>query len=440
MRCQRVGAVMVALVLATVGAATPARASRTWAPAGFDDSDEAAAAEAVDEGLGEGAALFLALTTVDRRALGGHRVRITERFPTGNRAVIDVGVVATDVGEPGPPIVKAHTSGGAFVFALEYFVPYSAIPTDVQPTFQGVSDVRSVPASALAGYSRVAAPGTEQSGVRVVVKAVVSKFVNNRVADFVKFVDGKIGEATVLDPLVKKLKAAVAVDDAMALSAEVEELMRRIDALEKCVKSPTNPLTKKAYKRDPAEQDRLLAQIAATREQVTQNAAVGFVGMLNKAASAPIKGAPWLGYVVGAGTAWSKETLHQVNQGLVDDLTKSIVPCTLDYKIDAEAYGQRWTATKCGGVAGQWDVSITSDVQYPTQGSFTFESEPEEGGTVNAQTALIDFEQRIIEGRYSESFSVTFHAGGAGVAPSFGIDEELGGAVIPVMVGDFCER
>jgi hypothetical protein len=110
-----------------------------------------------------------------------------------------------------------------------------------------------------------------------------------------------------------------------------------------------------------------------------------------------------------------------------------------DYKIDSTVSNNTWTATKCGGAAGEWTVKIVGP-EYQGTGTFTFDHEPEEGQSVSALTPLIVF--TTADGlAYREQFQVTFYAPGAptpylaaGDKPSFSVD----GEGMAVQVGSFC--
>jgi hypothetical protein len=119
-----------------------------------------------------------------------------------------------------------------------------------------------------------------------------------------------------------------------------------------------------------------------------------------------------------------------------------------DYKIDGVVANQHWTAIKCDGLAGRWDVTITGP-EYSSRGPafFTIDSAPEEGGSVTTSTNLIQFYDVDPGVGYQERFQVVLYADGADTtwgapaeSPALGIDEILGGSGVPVKTGDFCKK
>jgi hypothetical protein len=220
----------------------------------------------------------------------------------------------------------------------------------------------------------------------------------------------------------------------MALSSEFDALMAELDRLEKCAKNP-DPLTKKAYKENPGERDRILKEIAAVRTEIKANTAVAFIGKLNATGSGLVKGVPWLGYVVGPGTAWSLETLKEVSQAAMNEIRKRVT-CEGDLKIDASVGPAHLTAVKCGGPVGTWDLHLVADVA----GSHVDETYP----------ITLD-----------ENFTGPFGNTGTAVGPGGGVDilgagtatyrapgrDSTSGTLtlsgrgsVPVTVGKFCEN
>lgn len=127
--------------------------------------------------------------------------------------------------------------------------------------------------------------------------------------------------------------------------------------------------------------------------------------------------------------------------------TRTLVYSTAsDYRLDGVTANLRWTATKCDGVAGRWDVTITGP-DYSATGSFTFASEPEEGGSVTTVTPPFHFVDPDPDVSYDEGFLLTFYADGADTtwgappgSPALGIDEVFEGTGLSVKAGDFCKK
>ncbi len=446
----RLVVMVLALMLASAGvvvAGAPAGASAPRATGDDVHYDDALRAALVAEGVDEAAALFLAMTSVDAREIDDRHARIVEEFPGGTRAVIDVRITPVSAADAAaPPELTTQSSSRRFAFSFEYVVPLDGIPGDVRSAMRVVAPgpvVTTAPASVVWARATSAPAAGDTSGVQVAVKAVATKYVSNQASDYVKQLDGKTGGR---GDLLKLLKAKAAVEEAAALGDEFDAMNKRIDELEDCAKNPTNPLTKKAYREDPKALDRILDQVESTRQAIKDNTTVGFIAMMNKTASGVIKNAPWLGYVVSAGTAWSKDALNQVNQELLDQLEKAVVPCTKDYKLDGVIDGLRFTAIKCAGAAGQWDLTLTAvdPSTDPAEGSVVFDREPEAGGAVDAVSSGIrlvtwDDAREFSQGS-THHFLMTFYAANGPNPPAIGIDETIGGVRIPVEAGRFCKE
>lgn len=360
MRLHRATSVVLALTVSTAGAAAlavPASASRPRAPVAFETADPAKVAELMAQGFSEGEALFIALTKVEGKAIGNDRVRLTDKFPTGNQAVIDIRVVPKSAGNPDALKLKTGPSGHDFKFSLEYFVSYDAIPVEARPV--ALADPSTAPAAMSVSFPASVPAGGDPNGVQVIVKGLVDQLRGDKSDAFLKEMDKKL-KTPKLDRLNNKLKAASLANDLLAMGLDLQELLDELKALEDCAKHPTKKLTRKAYKENPGDQQRLLDEIAGVRSELQGNTAAGVIGTINSAASGLIQGAPgWLGYVIGPGTSWALENFKQVAQDRMNEIRKGVVPCQYDLKIDGTAGTPpaHVTALKCGGPVGTWDVA-----------------------------------------------------------------------------------
>ena len=421
-------------------ASTPASGSQ--ASPNLNEADPAKVAEYMAAGFNEGEALFLALTKIETAAVGHRGVRITESFPTGNQAVINVSVVPATVAEPGAPKIQSHSSGGDFIFSLDYFVSSDAIPADARKAI-GVAWVNRTaatavlaaysPASAASGLPASAAANNKANGVQVVVKGVVKKFATDQATAFAKLVDAlEPGDSAPATGLLASVKAGLGVVDAFALKNELDARVAELDALEQCAKNPTDPLTKKTYASNPSEQNRVLKEIAATRAELKGNSAVAFVATLNKEAAGTIKAAPWLLYIVGPGTAWALDNFRQVAQDRMNELRKGVVPCAVDLKIDNSGV----TSVKCGGPVGAWVVDFEARlggeaVVGSATATFTLAA-----GTLSGPYEFNGSAQTGIGiGTFGETGTVTYTASADGASGTLAFSER---GSYPVTIGTFC--
>lgn len=325
------------------------------------------------EGLEQSEAIFVALTKVEARQVSPLTYEITQWYPTGNTGTITVNVtpgVTVDT-DAAPPLAATYSeTDGDFHARLQYSVAYDDMPPDVAQQIRALESSSGVPTGgALAAVRGFVAEA--KSGARVLVEAVLKKMGQDQVKDFLKSLDQQMGlEKASTEKLYKVLKAALSVRDAMAMSEEHDAYMAKLDALEECVRNPTNEVTKETYRTNPAEQQRVLDAIDGARTEIKSNIAVIYLGMLNSVASGIVsKAAPWLGWLVGPGTAWSKETLRQMNDLLIDEATKMVVPCdeewdlemTMTYGSGADRLSVTWTGTftVAPAVAGREERPIT---------------------------------------------------------------------------------
>ena len=126
-----------------------------------------------------------------------------------------------------------------------------------------------------------------------------------------------------------------------------------------------------------------------------------------------------------------------------------LVDWAQDYRVDGEHSGLRFQATKCDGIAGTWDFTVTTaSGRYVATGPLTVvvDRDPVPGGPpVQIKSDLLDFRDASIGAAYQESFFFEFFGDGADTtfgapagAPAVAIDEDFGGAAFTMQVGNFC--
>ena len=300
----------------------------------FDPSatpDPARVQELIGEGLGEGQAVFGALTHVAVEQISPLEYRIVQAYPTGNRGDMTVTLTPDQTFDPeGAGSFRSTYSetDGEFTFRLEFFVAYEDMPEDVEQEVRGaVARPRDV---TFAAFRRTAAGpvAAETTGAGVVVAGVVTEAEKAGVSAFVEDLDRRLGTNGALDKFKGALEGGLAVKDAFAARTEHDDLMKRIDALEECAKNPTNPLTRRAYQEDPREKQRILDAIADTRLSITSNFAVAFVGMINSTASGLTGPASKvLAFVVGPVTEYVLSDLRADNLRRIAELEALVSDC-----------------------------------------------------------------------------------------------------------------
>ena len=123
-----------------------------------------------------------------------------------------------------------------------------------------------------------------------------------------------------------------------------------------------------------------------------------------------------------------------------------LVDWIADLRVDGTVFNNRWQATKCGGMAGEWVFTITNSRDRPTGTTVIVDRDVAFGDPpVHVQTDPIEFYDPNAETEYFESSLLTFYGDGSDTAwgaptgmPALGIDEAFGGTGIPIEVGQFC--
>jgi hypothetical protein len=330
-------------------------------PAEFTDADP----ELVQGYLAEGASIsqaeFLALTQTTVEPLGQHSARVVHLFPTGNTGTITYSItpdVARDP-ETTEPVVTILQTDPNFEFRLQYFVPYDSMPAEVVQEIRADTSAASRALAVVEGQLVAA----DKPGIVVIAEALISKWRGNEISGFIKYLDTKHGTGADLGEMYSIIKGLLSVVDAAKLADEFDEIDARIDKLKRCAENPTNPITKKAHREDPGSKARLLEQVEETRNEIKANTAVMFLGLMDKTAAGLVSSVKWVGYVVGAGTAWSKETLRELNEKLVEELKRAIPKCE-GYRIDKTvsltqmnvSVTIQYVSTKCDGPDGEWVI------------------------------------------------------------------------------------
>lgn len=433
-------------------------------PTARSEPDEGLEADYLAAGLDEGQAIFLAMTAMHAEAVDDREALVTAMLPTGTAAEFTIRIVPGRTGDPTAPARLTHEANGDFRFSLEYFVSYDAFPEDLLERIRGAS-AAGPPVAMLASFSG-GPTAVGKDGATVIVEAVVKQFNSQTLGELVRLLEGRLGNGAELNNLIKSLKAGDQVRDALASSDEYQALVREIDALEACARNPTNPITQRTYREDPATLDRILSQVAATRSEVKANTAAWFLAHLIKTGSSLIRSVPWLGYVVGPGTAWSKAAMDAVSRRLIDDLAKHITPCEEDYRIDRTVAGSvtsaswsiRYTGTKCGGPDGTWEIESAGTLSgggdtATIGGPWTVEFPRDETtGTFQGVADFHDDDSGSTQGRFTGIATfvedpptlILQVTSGGGNGYSYGFTDtsilQPGTLTLPLEAGDFCQE
>lgn len=287
------------------------------------------------DGLDEDEAVFLALTRVEATRLGPLTQRLVAIFPTGDAVTLTFTFVPGHPGDPSDIEVSHSVVDDGVAFRLAYVVPEGGLPLDL------VASLRSAARQRPVAGPLVAEGG---SGIGVIVEGVMKQGASTGTKQLLGLLEDRLKNGMELKNLFKALKADLTIRDGILLREEYLAYESRIDALESCARNPTNPLTRKAYREDPALRERLLQQVADTRAEVKANVLVTYLAMMNKLGSGLVD-VPWLGYVVGPGTAWSKAALKELNERLIAELDDAITDCSgYQFEFSGSGEGRRLDA------------------------------------------------------------------------------------------------
>ena len=325
-------------------------------------------------GLDEGTAFFLSQTTSTVDVIDGHTFVVASEFPNGATGEATYRLFApTTMSPEDPPIFEGSVEGDEFRYRMTYAVDATAMPADLQ--------------AQIANGLPTAAPAVHRTGATVTSLGLGRRGGIATVEDGVLqtigvLVDGLISQTqeTGLDKLVEAgkkrgitgsatsnswdaFKAGKKVWDAVDANGIIADALAELKALEKCASNPTNPLTQKEYKGDPAAKQQVLDTIADARAEIKANAGVLFSSLIMDTASGAVTSAPWLGFIVSPAVNYTKETLLTLVKAEVDRARQAVVRCeTVAYFIEPTNKATL-VFPRIGAVPGfSWVATTAADV------------------------------------------------------------------------------
>ena len=176
---------------------------------------------------------------------------------------------------------------------LQYFVPYSSVPEDLQ------QKIRQQSSSSL--FQLVPSVWAQDGGG-----------------------GGGMGVSSGFGILTKTAGALYNIFKATQKTEQHDNWMNQLDKLRDCAENPTNPVTQKAYQDNPGYRDQTLAGIDSARSTVEQATAVRFLNQEASVASGLLGPA---GMLTAPVAMWNDSTLKDVAQRQVDDISKSVAKC-----------------------------------------------------------------------------------------------------------------
>ena len=190
--------------------------------------------------------------------------------------------------------VKFSATPDRSEITLEYFVPSTALPADVQ---QAIHD-QSLSAAWLQLVPSAWAQSGGGAGAGLGIKSVF----------------GGLGSGI------------MGIFGAMGKSRDNQNWLDELDALEDCVKNPTNQLTQQEYGKNPTYQDQTLSSIEGAKSQIQQVTAARYLGQLSSTGAGALLKGPW-GPLLGGVNFLNDMTLQDVANQQMADIGKSVVMC-----------------------------------------------------------------------------------------------------------------
>lgn len=347
-----VAAVIVAVTLGACGGGTgPTAILTTTPPASASASaltpDAALLASLAGLGLAADDLAFLASTTFDVTSTTPGTANVVEHFVSGDMASFTVSIAPSTGGSAGLVSATSSTVGDRIEIHLEYLLGTAGMSEEVRQSLEGIAstgrltaDLRPVPLLT-----------AEVSVFGVTVDWAISKAKNTARDDAIKAILEKAapGKGGMLMRLVK---AGFTAEKGAAMGDKLDAQLAELDKLTECAKNPTNPLTVKQYEQEPGARDRILDQIQEARNELIANTIVMQLGVLNGYVAG--FGPKWLGYAIGPGTAWSKETLEALNEQRLDEIRKAVTKCDCALVTESRVEPMIWHGQRLDPLDDEW--------------------------------------------------------------------------------------
>ena len=221
---------------------------------------------------------------------------------------------------------------------LQYFVPYTSLSPDVQHAIQTqtTSDFFQLVPSAQAQVN--------MAGVGISIGFGIAKQVGG---------------------------ALMGIWSAAGKSAQHQQWMNQLAALENCAQNPTNQLTQTAYANNPAYQQQTLTNIQNARTSVQQVTATRYLAQLNATAAGLVSGP--FGLVLGGLSMLNDMTLVDVANQEVIDAGSNVTNCAPQPGTPPVAGGQDGTILYRMHRTG---YQAYNQEDHFNQGSFTISTTP----------------------------------------------------------------
>ena len=345
-------------------------------------------------GLDPALVTFLPGTLSTAEVVGPYTIAVHHDFPDGSsvdlryRLVQSVGMSVAD-----RPEFTSDPENGAF--QMRYEIDASTIPTELLP--QGLDELPAVLLTATKARASAQllalAPVGPVRGVLTAEQQPTAGIIVDNLRD--EAIGQVIDQAT--DPglvgsnfqgnVIKVVQAGQALKEAKADVRMYGDALDNLERLRDCAEDPTNPLTEQAYQEDPGAQQQVVDELDDAISDTEADAVVTVIMTLAGPGASLVKGAPGLGFIVGAAKDWSKQTLKSVLDDRVKQADNQVVPCRLNFSVSGAAPTVSLSGTICDierpfkvQVAGDFVGTIAFTPHAPTFGRWSFKGKETNAG------------------------------------------------------------
>lgn len=307
-----------ALLLAALSGCNKATDSDVKGKADFPvDAKQKAAF--VAEGMPADLAEFLAAAKMDTQTVGDGAYKFTQTFPNGATREATFRITpgkshsptadeAARVAKGGPAIYACSLSidsatAGTRKLDLGYFVPASGLPAGIAAAKRAAEDGAGI------AYGEVA-----RTGADVAIGSLLDAATNRGIPG-----------SGALTGIYAIASLGSAVSGGMQLSQQQGRWELELDALEKCAKNPTNPLTKS----DPTYTPKAVGKINEARNELKEVSAFRFLNQMNETSAGLNPTTGRMAIAMKAGWAWNEQTLGDYSENtIMREVRKLVVPCS----------------------------------------------------------------------------------------------------------------
>ena len=253
-------------------------------------------------------------------------LRYTLVFPNGVSADTTLTITPDQKYTPTPAeLARSHRTGHTIYnvklsakpesetkthLVLQYFVPYSEVPANLQQRLHGQSaaNFHFVP-PVFADEGNMGVGIAQDTGIEIAKEVLKENAEHTKLAK--EF-------PTPLSRFVDLLNAFKKEQDHIDWLDEFAELRE-------CAENPTNPLTQKAYNDNPAYKEQTLNNLAEAHSDVSQATAMRFLNLATSVATDLVDGP--LGAVTAPVSSYNDEALKGIAENRINDIKKSVTDC-----------------------------------------------------------------------------------------------------------------